>query len=502
MQPPLRLAGAIWGHLVGDAMGVPYEFRPAEEIRDVRWGERGTHGKPPGTWSDDGALMLALLDSLLPDPWADPPRPGGFDTTDQAARFVRWAWEGAYTPSGEGRFDIGSTTSQALRRVREGAPAEEAGPADEQSQGNGSLMRILPIALVARDPVKLPELLDQAHRASRVTHGHVVPQAACALYVLLCRGLLRGETDRAFALTEARSKLRGWYARMPGGEPYLAALDVIDGWAGRSGRGYVVDSFWSAWDAFAGASSYRSTVERAVRYGRDTDTTACIAGAMAGIYWGLDGIPGEWLSAMRDRPQVARLVDRLLATAGYRTSSESPLRVDRVDGGLVPHRAGWTGRLGMLPLPGKAMSGLAGKHWRDLDADAAALAAAGVRTLLLLVPDHELAAARASGLGATLAANDVTLLRHPIADFGVPVDRRAFHATLAAIRAELRAGRDVGVACMGGLGRTGTVVACLLVEEGMDPEAAIALTRATRAHTIENADQESFVRGWGAEAGT
>ncbi len=487
----------MWGHLVGDAMGVPYEFRPVDRIGEVRWGESGTYAKPPGTWSDDGALMLALLDSLLPDPWVDPPRTGGFDTSDQAERFVRWAWEQAYTPSGEGRFDIGGTTSDALRRIRDGVAAEDAGPTDERSQGNGSLMRILPVALTVRDPVKLPELIDQAHRASRVTHGHPVAQAACALYVLLCRGLLRGETDRGFALAEARAKLRGWYAR--NAPAHLVALDAIESHEHEPhhGTGWVVDSFWSAWDAFTSAGSYAETVEKAIRYGNDTDTTACIGGGMAGIYWGIDGIPPAWLRGMRDRPQVSRLVDRLLSDAGYRTSTASPLRVDWVDGDRVPSQAAWRGRLGMLPLPGKhGIRGKAGDHWRDLDADVAALAAAGVQTLLLLLPDAELEAGRAGRLPAVLAEHQIRLLRHPIPDLGVPDDHLAFRAMLMQASDELRAGRDVGVACMGGLGRTGTAVACLLVDAGLPAEDAMSVTRATRRRTIENDAQVRFVSSW------
>ena len=83
----------------------------------------------------------------------------------------------------------------------------------------------------------------------------------------------------------------------------------------RSGSTYVVDAFWSAWEAFAVSASYRETVERAVRYGNDTDTTAAIAGGLAGAYWGLDAIPAEWRRGMRGQEIASRLVDRLLRTA-------------------------------------------------------------------------------------------------------------------------------------------------------------------------------------------
>ena len=68
MLLPERLSGGVYGHLVGDALGVPYEFVPAGHIDDVTWRGGGAHGQPPGTWSDDGALMLALLDSTTEIP--------------------------------------------------------------------------------------------------------------------------------------------------------------------------------------------------------------------------------------------------------------------------------------------------------------------------------------------------------------------------------------------------------------------------------------------------
>lgn len=315
-----RLAGAVWGHLVGDAMGVPYEFRSPEEVGEIRWGEDGSHGRPPGTWSDDGALMLALLDSLLPDPQAEPPRAGGFDTDDQARRALAWADAGVYTPEGEGRFDIGGATAEALDAVRRGVPAEEAGPDHDRSQSNGSLMRILPVALTAIEPeVKLPELVERAHRASRVTHRHVTCQVVCALYVVLARDLLRGDPDRAGTLDTARKRLRLWYrGQAASGEPYSMALDDLEAWPDRLGRGGALDSFWSAWDAFAGAGSYRDTIERAIRYGHDTDTTAAIAGGLAGLNWGLEGIPPEWLAGLRGADVVRPMLERLLALHRWR----------------------------------------------------------------------------------------------------------------------------------------------------------------------------------------
>ena len=479
-----RLSGAVIGHLVGDAMGVPYEFRKPDEIGRVRFGEKGSHGKPPGTWSDDGALMLALLDSLLER---------GFDTTDQAARALAWLNEGAYTPDSEGRFDVGNATATALSAFARGIPAEEAGPSDEYSGGNGSLMRILPLALVERD-LAVRELVERAHRASRVTHGHARPQVACALYVLIARRLLAGDGGRAQALADARAELRSLYESGEFEPEYVAALDHLEAWTERQGRGRAWDSFWSAWDAFAGAGSYRETIERAIRYGNDTDTTAAVAGGLAGIRWGIDGIPAEWRSGLRGREIFKPLVVKLLASVG---AASTPIRVDRVKLDSVPVLRDANGTLGMTFLPGKHGLGRAGTHRRDLETDARVLVQThGVDTLVLLVEDHELDAARVPGIAGVMERHGIELLRHPILDMGVPADPAAFRALLGDVIARVKGGRHVAVACLGGLGRTGTAVACLLVEAGLDPESAIALTRTSRQRTIETPAQERFVRDW------
>jgi ADP-ribosylglycohydrolase len=298
-----RLAGAVWGHLVGDALGVPYEFLPADAITSVELRGGGHWDQPPGTWSDDGSLMLALLDSLLD---------AGFDPEDQGRRAVAWWRTGAYAPGGKA-FDIGNATRSALEAIERGVPALEAGPSGERDCGNGSLMRILPLALVERDGPDV-RLIELAHLASRVTHGHPRCQAACAWYSLIVRRLLAGERDRVEVLEESRIVLRAMYeAQLLDG--HLAALDELETWPDRSGRGYVLDSFWSAWDAFEGADSYADAVIRAVRYGNDTDTTAAIAGGLAGAWFGLDGIPAEWLASLREPGLAQPLVEQLLGSA-------------------------------------------------------------------------------------------------------------------------------------------------------------------------------------------
>jgi protein-tyrosine phosphatase len=295
--------------------------------------------------------------------------------------------------------------------------------------------------------------------------------------------LRAGERDRDKALNEA--------TRI---HPPSEALDHLLAYAERAGRGRVWDSFWSAWDAFAGAGSYRETIERAVAYGNDTDTTAAIAGGLAGIYWGSDGVPGEWLAGMRGHDVVQPILDRLLALEGWRTSTLNPLRVDWVQG----DQPWWApGRLGMTFLPGKQRDGWTGLHWRDVRADARRLREElGVGTLVLLVEDHELEMARVTDLADAMAAAGVDLVRFPIPDMDVTTDRDGLRRVLDDVLRRLRGGQCVAVACRGGLGRTGTIVACLLRDAGLDGDEAIALTRASRHDTIERQSQVDFVHDW------
>jgi ADP-ribosyl-[dinitrogen reductase] hydrolase len=482
-----RLAGGTWGHLVGDALGVPYEFRAPDAVGEIRFGEAGSHGQPAGTWSDDGALMLALLDSLTAV---------GFDPDDQGRRALAWRDDGAYTPDGDGAFDIGTTTSRGLRALATGTPAAEAGPTDGAACGNGSLMRILPLALVERD---FPDavLVEHAHAASRVTHGHPRCQVACALYALVVRALLAG-AEPGDALAAARAALRATYVDDPA---HGAALDELEAWTARTGSGFVLDAFWSAWDAFAGAASYEDAIERAIRYGHDTDTTAAIAGGLAGIRFGWEGIPVAWRTGMRGRDVVAPLLDRLLATAGAVTSSSTPLRVDLVEAADV---LGPAGRLGITFLPGQKRDGWMGLRWRDADADAAQLRALGVDTLFLLVEDEEIASwCLVPEAPATIAGAGIDLVRFPVRDPRIPLDHAAFRAAIADLVERVRAGRFVAVACRGGLDRAPMTAACVLVEAGLDAEAAIGRVRAARGRAaLTQPEQRAYVRGWGPRSGS
>lgn len=488
-----RLAGAVWGVLVGDAVGVPYEFGDARPAEEVGFGEPGGPWRQPaGTWSDDGALTLALLDSLLTR---------GFDLDHQGRRFRAWRDDGAYTPDGDGRFDIGATTFRALARLDEGVDPADAGPKGERECGNGSLMRILPLALVGRDWPR-EQLVERAHLASRVTHGHPRAQAACAVYSLVAASLVRGDPEPELALGAAFDFCKRWYAGTYGLEGHAGALEELRGFGRRTGSGFVLDAFWSACEAFTGASDYADAIRRAVAYGHDTDTTAAIAGGLAGARWGWEGIPAEWRHGMRGREVAQPLVDRLVETIEpgrwserFRTSSSSPLRVDLLD--LAATDLEGTGRVGITFLPGKKRDGFTGPWWRDLHLDLARLRGLGVDTLFLLVEDDELASCLVADLPRVMAAEGPELVRFPVHDPRTPVGReREYRAAVRDLVARVGAGRFVAIACLGGMDRSGMTAACLYREIGLDADEAIRRVQAARHNAITIREQQEFVRDW------
>ncbi len=490
--PASRIAGAIWGHLVGDALGVPYEFMEPDQIGEVEFGARGTHDQPPGTWSDDGALMLATLDALL--------QPGKLNPDAMGQRYVAWYRDGAYTPDGDGLFDIGNTTRAAMENLARGIPATDAGPSGDRDCGNGSLMRVLPIALASRMADE-GVLAARAHLVSKITHGHPRAQVSCALYTLLAQRLTNWSRP-SNAIFANKSTLKLIYMTSQAYAPQLTAFTELLAWKERSGRGYVLDSLWSAWDAVAEATSFEDAIRRAIAYGHDTDTTAALAGGLAGARFGWESIPREWLRGMRGKEIVTPMVDRLIAReVGVSTSTTSPLRVNAVDlTGAEGAGGGAAGSVFITFLPGKKLVGFTGPHWRDMDADVATLKATGVDTMVLLVEDQEIEDAMVQDLPAALDGAGIDLVRFPIPDPRVPADGAAFRSLIRGALGQVRSGRNVAFVCRGGVDRSPMAAACLLREAGLDATTAIDRIHAAREHTLTREEQLAYVRDWVARA--
>lgn len=301
-----RIEGGLWGLLVGDAVGVPYEFKKPEQIPPRHMIDmipppdfpRAHQSIPIGSWSDDGAQALALLDSLLDR--------GQLDPDDLGRRLIDWFNEGRYAVGGV-VFDLGLQTSHAIRNLMSGVPADRSGPSEESANGNGSLMRVLPLALWHNGDDA--ELVCDAFAQSAVTHGHIRSKLCCALNCLWARRLLDEAADPwAEAVLALRTILAGDQTALEEFETVIRPDDPPHG----QGTGYVLDCLHSARLCLE-AGTYPEVIRAAIALGNDTDTTACVAGGLAGIRDGVAAIPKTWLDQLRDKHQVQPLLNRLLA---------------------------------------------------------------------------------------------------------------------------------------------------------------------------------------------
>ena len=192
--------------------------------------------------------------------------------------FRSWYRDGAYTPDGDGRFDIGNTTRAAMENLAKGIPATDAGPSGDRDCGNGSLMRVLPVALASRMSDE-GALAARAHQVSKITHGHPRAQVACAFYTLLTQRLTNWSRP-SNAIFAEKNTLKLIYLVSSTYANHVTAFNDLLAWKERTGSGFVFDSFWSAWDAVAEASSFEDAIRRAIAHGHDTDTTAALAGGL------------------------------------------------------------------------------------------------------------------------------------------------------------------------------------------------------------------------------
>ena len=300
----------IMGVIIGDALGCPVQFSSREEVKanPVDWMlGHGTYDMPVGTWTDDGSLTLALLSGIR--------EKGEIDLQDIMDRFVAWLTKGEYTPFGRA-FDIGGATEASITRYMKDPDVRTCGGTHDYDNGNGSLMRILPACLYAYEQ----KLRDEAavriiHEVSGLTHNHLRAKIACGLYYFcVCAVLdesgtlaerLQQGMDRGFAfyrgdlhnLTELSC-----YGRLKDLKEFAHAPEEKI-----KSSGYVVNSLEAAIWCLITTDSFRACELKAVNLGGDTDTIAAIAGGLAGLYYGYESIPKDWLDVIRRRDWIEEL---------------------------------------------------------------------------------------------------------------------------------------------------------------------------------------------------
>ena len=308
--------GMLLGLATGDALGVPVEFDSrkslkADPVKNMRG--FGTWGQEAGTWSDDTSLTIAAMESIS--------RLGKIDFQDIMQNFLRWYDYGDFTATGE-RFDIGNTTRAAIVRfARKLLPPTKCGATTENSNGNGSLMRILPATLYlfsTRGKIDVDEL-EIIHEFSALTHGHAVSKIACGIYSLIAAQLLNGK-NLSEAFTLGMNDAKNFYGANDSFKTFSRLCD--ENFAALpeekiSSSGYVLDALEAALWCLLTTDDYKSLALKAVNLGGDTDTTAAIAGGLAGIFYGAEAIPDEWLKILKRRDYLEKISEDFAAAAKF-----------------------------------------------------------------------------------------------------------------------------------------------------------------------------------------
>ncbi len=306
-----KIYNTLYGAIVADALGVPVEFKDREYLKENPVTEMigyGTYNLPKGSWSDDSSMTLCLAESIG--------RCGGIDYEDVMKNFYAWFKHSKFTPDHH-VFDIGRTCHSAIMNFRQGIEATDCGLTDEQSNGNGSLMRISPLPLYlfkhfGAEAMTQEEDIVFIHNVSRLTHGHKISLIGCDIYCAVMIEILNG-TKKEELLPKALPKIGEFVRHNPDYVPALAKYDRIThmSFAGLSedkikSSGYVVDTLEAALWCFLTTEDYHDCVLKAVNLGSDTDTVACVAGSIAGLYYG--EIPEYWIKAVRNK----RLIDKII----------------------------------------------------------------------------------------------------------------------------------------------------------------------------------------------
>lgn len=300
-----KIKAGLFGLAIGDALGVPVEFESRSYLRENPVFEMfgfGTHNQPIGTWSDDSSLTFCLAESLCK----------GYDLADVAKNFVKWYSTLLWTPHGQ-VFDIGIATRNAIQNIGKGHAPELCGGFEINDNGNGSLMRILPLVFYLQNEKDINVIYKKVKEVSSITHAHFRSVFACFIYVVYCLEILNGK-DKIKGYQEMQRIVKLFLEENKFNLAEIQLFQrVLDNDISKYSEndilssGYVLHSLEASLWCFVNSNSYKETVLKAVNLGDDTDTTGAIAGGLAGLYYGYSSIPDVWLKSLVRKKDIEEL---------------------------------------------------------------------------------------------------------------------------------------------------------------------------------------------------
>ena len=303
-MPNTLLQTIILSTATADALGVPVEFKPRtylmeHPVTDMQ--EFGTYNQPKGTWSDDTSLTLCLAESIVE----------GLDLQKLANKFIAWKNDNYWTPHGW-VFDIGIGTRIAIERLEKGEIPELAGGFDELDNGNGSLMRILPLIIFTKD-LSIEHRFEWTKKVSSLTHAHIRSVLACFYYLEFAKKIIAGK-DKWQAYAELQTEFLNYiesikinpleiqkFSRLLFDDISKVDEDNIES------SGYVIHTMEASIWCLLTTNSYSEAVLKAVNLGKDTDTTGAVTGGLAGLIYGVDSIPKAWLKTLARKEDIINL---------------------------------------------------------------------------------------------------------------------------------------------------------------------------------------------------
>lgn len=307
-----KIYNTLYGAIVGDALGVPVEFNTREELKENPVSDMrgyGTYNLPKGSWSDDSSMTLCLADSIG--------ELNCIDYADIMKKFWEWYKHSEYTPD-HSTFDIGRTCHTAIVNFHQKNEPLNCGLKTERDNGNGSLMRIAPLPFYllkeyGENAMEKAEAFNLIHNISSLTHGHEISLLGCDIYCSIMIEILKGTKNKVEIQGNALPYIGSYIQNHPEFEYAVSKYNRLFNIDFKNipeneirSSGYVVDTLEAALWCFLNTDNYRDCVLKAVNLGEDTDTVACVAGSIAGLYYGY--IPEEWMQEIRNR----RLVDKVI----------------------------------------------------------------------------------------------------------------------------------------------------------------------------------------------
>lgn len=295
----MKVKDGIIGLIIGDALGVPVEFKYRESLKIdpvTKMEGYGTYNMPPGTWSDDSSMTIATMASIV--------NKNEIDYDDIMKEFLEWIENGKYTQY-QDTFDYGITTLHGIMNYKNGIDAIKCGGTDERDNGNGSLMRILPLAFI-------PDIdYETIENISGLTHGHLRSKIACVFYIEIAKSMLENNLTIDEHIKLAGNKIKEHY-KDSGELHHFKRIfnDELNDEDSISSKGYVITTFESVIYSLKNTDNFRDAVLKAVNLGRDTDTVGAICGGLAGIFYGFDSIPIDWINEIPKIDEVIELCEK------------------------------------------------------------------------------------------------------------------------------------------------------------------------------------------------